>query len=111
MAQVSAYPLQGLLGGVSIALSVSLFLLVNGSTFGVSGFLHRSFRKNGSWEDRLVVLGLLISGIFVGVIAESRQTASAVSLLEQGTVLRAAISGLLTGIGSRVSIFLPRRGD
>jgi hypothetical protein len=112
MAQVTASPLQGLLGGVSIAFSVSLLLLVNGSTFGVSGFLHRSVRKDGSWEDRLAVLGLLLGGICVGVAEKTYGGAtdqSTTIMLGQGTLLRAALAGFLAGIGSRVSYLRSKR--
>lgn len=106
MTQNTVTPMQALLGGASISISVSLLLLANGSTFGISGFLHRSLRKHASLEDRLAVLGLLIGGICIGFVEEYYNNVSdpsAAMLLAGGSWGRAAITGFLVGTGSRVS--------
>ncbi|KAG2158293.1 uncharacterized protein EDB93DRAFT_658204 [Suillus bovinus] len=90
-------PLQGLLGGIGIALSVHSLLVLNGSVLGVSAFVHRSIR--GDKAAMASVVGLVLGGIVAGIIGN-------VDTLEPHTVsplLRMVFSGLLVGIGTRLA--------
>ncbi|KAG0699679.1 hypothetical protein DFH29DRAFT_935868 [Suillus ampliporus] len=90
-------PLQALLGGIGIALSVHSLLVLNGSVLGVSGFVHRSFR--GDKSAMASVVGLALGGIAVGIIGDvdtpEPQAAS--------SLLRMVFSGLLVGIGTKLA--------
>ncbi|KAG2078150.1 DUF395-domain-containing protein [Suillus decipiens] len=90
-------PLEGLLGGVSIALSVHSLLVLNGSVLGISGFVHRSLR--GDKAAMASVVGLVLGGIAVGIIGnvDTPQPHTASSLL------RMVFSGFLVGIGTRLA--------
>lgn len=90
-------PLQALLGGIGIALSVHSLLVLNGSVFGVSGFVHRSLQ--GDKAAIASVVGLVLGGIAVGIIGDvdTPEPHTASSLLPM------AFSGLLVGIGTRLA--------
>ncbi|KAG2157271.1 hypothetical protein DEU56DRAFT_12020 [Suillus clintonianus] len=91
-------PLQALLGGIGIALSVHSLLVLNGSVLGVSGFIHRSFR--GDKAAMASVVGLILGGVTIGI-------ASNVDTPEPQTTvsshLRMVFSGLLVGIGTKLA--------
>jgi uncharacterized protein len=104
-------PLQGFLGGVSLAIPVFALLTNSGNVFGISGFLHRllstSPKTYGWWEGAAGVLGLVGGGAFIGFLRNSVLGESAVMgplLLPGGTLKRAVISGLLVGLGSKVGV-------
>lgn len=109
-------PLQGLLGGVSLAIPVFALLTNSGNVFGISGFMHRILSTSPTtsawWEGAAGVLGLVGGGAFIGVLQKGVLVQSAVMtplLLPGGTLIRAVISGLLTGLGSKVGA--PRSGQ
>ncbi|KAG2041657.1 hypothetical protein BDR03DRAFT_1088890 [Suillus americanus] len=90
-------PLQGLLGGIGIALSVHSLLVLNGSVLGVSGFVHRSLR--GDKAAMASVVGLVLGGVAVGIIGDvGTPVPHTTSLL-----LRMVFSGLLVGIGAKLA--------
>jgi len=107
----NATPLQGLLGGVGLALSASLLLFASGHSLGVSGFIHRAFEMRGGWtgtsgrlDEILGVTGLVLGGVAVGAL-ERRYTPDippARSMLGLD-IVKVAAGGLLVGLGSRVS--------
>ncbi|KAG1782657.1 hypothetical protein EV702DRAFT_1192329 [Suillus placidus] len=90
-------PLQALLGGIGIALSVHSLLMLNGSVLGVSGFVHRSLRGDKAAMPSAV--GLVLGGIAVGIIGDvgTPEPHTASSLLPM------VFSGLLVGIGTRLA--------
>lgn len=90
-------PLQALLGGIGIALSVHSLLVLNGSVLGVSGFVHRSLR--GDKAAMASVVGLVLGGLAVGIIGDDTPEPHTASSL-----LPMALSGLLVGIGTRVCL-------
>jgi hypothetical protein len=106
-----ATPLQGLLGGVGLALSASLLLFASGRSFGISGFIHRAFDMRGVWTDTsgrldniLGVTGLVLGGVAVGAL-ERRYTPDmppSPSMLGLD-IVKVAAGGFLVGLGSRVS--------
>lgn len=103
-------PLQGLLGGVSLAIPVFALLTNSGNVFGISGFMHRvlstSPKTYAWWEGLAGVLGLVGGGAFVGVLQRGVSVQSVVMaplLLPGGTFVRAVLSGFLAGLGSKVS--------
>lgn len=104
-------PLQGLLGGVSLAIPVFALLTNSGNVFGISGFMHRvlstSPKTYAWWEGAAGVLGLVGGGAFVGLLQQGVLVQNAVMtplLLPGGTFIRAVISGFLAGLGSKVGI-------
>ena len=104
-------PLQGLLGGVSLAIPVFVLLTNSGNVFGISGFMHRvistSPKAYAWWEGAAGVLGLVGGGAFVGLLQQSVLVQSEVMaplLLPGGSLIRALISGFLVGLGSKVGI-------
>ncbi|KAG1827123.1 uncharacterized protein BJ212DRAFT_32153 [Suillus subaureus] len=90
-------PLQGLLGGIGIALSVHSLLVLNGSVLGVSAFVHCSLR--GDKVAMASVLGLVLGGIAVGIIGDMDTPAPRTASL----LLRMVFSGLLVGIGTKLA--------
>lgn len=85
-----------LLGGVGLALSAHTLLALNSFVFGISGFLHRSVR--GSREGAVGVLALVAGGFIVGKLEGAD-----VPLLIGTSIGRLAVSGLLVGLGTKVS--------
>ncbi|KAG1756609.1 uncharacterized protein EDB91DRAFT_1093581 [Suillus paluster] len=90
-------PLQALLGGIGIALSVHSLLVLNGSVLGVSGFVHRSFR--GDKSAMASVMGLALGGIAVGIIGD----VDTPEPQARSSLLRMAFSGLLVGMGTKLA--------
>jgi len=104
-------PLQGLLGGVSLAIPVFALLTNSGNVFGISGFMHRilstSPKTYAWWEGAAGVLGLVGGGAFVGLLQQGVFVQSAAMtplLLPGGTFIRAVMSGFLVGLGSKVGV-------
>jgi zinc transporter ZupT len=95
--------LQGLLGGIGIALSVHSLLVLNGSVLGVSAFVHHSLR--GDKAAMASVVGLILGGIAVGIIGDVDTPVPHTSSL----LFRMVFSGLLVGIGTKVCLaFFPK---
>ncbi|KAF9227658.1 DUF395-domain-containing protein [Gyrodon lividus] len=88
-------PLQALLGGVGIALSVHSLLVFNGAVLGVSGFVHRSVR--GDKEAGTALVGMILGGVAAGFLSD------------QGTISITAsfpqliVGGLLAGFGTKLA--------
>ena len=91
-------PLQALVGGVGIALASYNLLLLNGSAFGISGFIHRCY--HGAAESVFSVGGLILSGVAVGAL---RSTAPPSILPNVSKLPIVAASGFLVGLGTKVS--------
>lgn len=91
-------PLQSLIGGFGIPIAAHELLLLNGNTFGISGFLHSAVRRSG--EGALGVAGLVLGGALVGKL-ESTGPASLPATFPQ-----VLVSGFLVGLGTRVCISL-----
>lgn len=95
----SPVPLQAFVGGVGIALASHNLLLLNGSVFGISGFIHRCY--HGSVEPVLSVGGLVLGGVAIGAL---RSTAPP-SILQIVNKLPIVVSsGFLAGLGTKVSL-------
>lgn len=92
-------PFQSFLGGLGLSLPVHALLLLNGNVFGISGFLHRAFL--GSKEAMASAAGLLLGGIFVGIIEGAGPQPFPL------TFPRLILSGLLVGAGTKVIKILP----
>ncbi|KAG2054742.1 hypothetical protein BDR06DRAFT_912491 [Suillus hirtellus] len=90
-------PLQGLLGGIGIALSVHSLLVLNGSILGVSGFVHRSLR--GDKAAMASIVGLVLGGIAVGILGNADPPGPRTV----SSLLQMMFSGLLVGIGTRLA--------
>jgi len=88
-------PLQSFLGGVGLVIPVHFLLTLNGSVFGISGFLHNAVR--GRREALTSVAGFLLGGAIIGVVEGiGPETISA-------ELPRIALSGLLVGVGTRLA--------
>lgn len=92
----SPTPLQSFLGGLGLTLPVHALMLLNGNVFGISGFLHRAVR--GGKEAIVAVAGLVLGGVFVGIIEGSGPKPLSLRLSQ------VLLSGFLVGLGSKVSV-------
>nr|GAT53269.1 predicted protein [Mycena chlorophos] len=81
------------LGGLAMSAPVHSLLLLNGSVFGISGFLHRASR---SPEAVASTAGLFLGGIVVGLVEGTGPSIERISL----PFLLG--SGLLVGIGTKL---------
>jgi len=90
-------PLRALAGGVGIALASHNLLLLNGSVFGISGFVHRCYRGIG--EPFFSVGGLILGGVAVGAL---RSTVPPSFLPNVNDLPIIAASGFLVGLGTKV---------
>lgn len=86
-------PLQSLIGGFGIPIAAHELLLLNGNTFGISGFIHSATRGG---EGALGVVGLVLGGALVGKL-ESVGPASLPVTFPQ-----VMVSGFLVGLGTKV---------
>jgi hypothetical protein len=82
---------------VGIALASYNLLLLNGSVFGISGFIHRCYR--GAVEPVLSVGGLVLGGAAIGAL---RSTVPPSILPNVDSLSIVAISGFLVGLGTKV---------
>lgn len=89
-------PLKSLLGGIALPLPVHALMRLNGSPFGISGFIHRAVR--GSFEAFTAVAGLILGGALVGLIEGRGPQSPSFSLPH------VLVSGLLVGFGTKVRV-------
>jgi len=90
-----ATPVQSFVGGLGLALSVHSLLICNGRNFGVSGFIHAA--AVGNEEGVAAVAGLVAGGVIIGLMEGSGPEAM------MGDVSKTIFSGMLIGIGSKLS--------
>ena len=90
-------PLRAFVGGVGIALASHNLLLLNGSVFGISGFVHNCYR--GTVEPAFSVAGLILGGVAVGAL---RSTVPPSILPNVDSLPIIAASGFLVGLGTKV---------
>ncbi|KZW04406.1 DUF395-domain-containing protein [Exidia glandulosa HHB12029] len=86
--------LPSFLGGAGLALSAHSLLALNGSVFGISGFVHRAAR--GSHEGIAAVLAFLLGGFVVGKLDGPGPAFVDRSF---GNI---ALSGFLVGLGTKL---------
>lgn len=98
---MSTAPLNSVLGGIGLAIPMHALLVLNGSVFGISGFLHRAVRCNT--EAIMAVAGLSLGGACVGFL-QGPQAGDDITSMQLPKVL---LSGFLVGIGTKVSLRLP----
>jgi len=87
-------PLNSFFGGLSMSIPIYVLTLLNGSVFGIAGFVHRASR--GSTEAMAAVAGLICGGIIIGSI-ESEWSGPGGS-----SVSNLVASGFLAGLGTKV---------
>jgi hypothetical protein len=90
----SPTPTQSFLGGVGLALPVHALLLLNGSVFGVSGFVHCGVK--GQKEALASLSGFVLGGVVVGLLEGCGPRHF------QPGLPQTLISGFLVGFGSKV---------
>lgn len=95
----SPVPLRAFVGGVGIALASYNLLLLNGSVFGISGFIHRCY--HGAVEPVFSVGGLVLGGVAIGAL---RSTASPSILPIVNKLPVIVTAGFLVGFGTKVSL-------
>lgn len=117
--EVVITPTQGFLGGIGLSLAANLLLFFTGRVFGISGFIHRSFRPSstssttGRRGDILGVTGLVLGGLCVGILESLHPEKAGGVEAEGGTdsilpdsafsgLATFALAGLLSGIGSKL---------
>ncbi|KAF6763946.1 hypothetical protein DFP72DRAFT_1136997 [Ephemerocybe angulata] len=81
-------PLQSFLGGLSIPIPVHALTLLNGNVFGISGFIHRAVK--GNVEGAAGAVGLVLGGMLPRLPLPL-------------PLSRIALSGLLVGLGTKLS--------
>jgi len=91
-------PLQSFIGGLCLPIPVHTLLVLNGSVFGISGFVHRAVR--GSYEGLMAVAGLVLGGIIVAAIEGTGQYTSQTTGHPFEQLL---ISGFLVGLGTKLA--------
>jgi uncharacterized protein len=92
-------PLRAFVGGVGIALASHNLLLLNGSVFGISGFIHRCC--HGALEPAFSVGGLIVGGVAIGVL-RSTVPPSILPIVKKLPII--ATAGFLVGLGTKVSL-------
>jgi len=92
-------PLRALVGGVGIALASYNLLLLNGSVFGISGFIHRCC--HGAVEPVFSVGGLILGGAAIGAL---RSTVPPSFLPNVNSLPIIVASGFLVGLGTKVGL-------
>ncbi|KAJ7271899.1 hypothetical protein B0H12DRAFT_1091909 [Mycena haematopus] len=95
----TAWPLSSFLGGLGLSLPVHSLLLLNGQVFGISGFLHRAVR--GRMEAIASVCGLLLGGLFVGLVENARSQPVPFPL--ERAIPHLIVSGVLVGMGTKLA--------
>lgn len=90
----SQTPTVPFIAGLCLAPPVHLLTLLNGSVFGVSGFVHRAFKRDK--EALNGVFGLAIGGAIVGLLERTSQR----PLVD---LRQALVAGFLVGFGTKVS--------
>ncbi|KAF8969819.1 hypothetical protein BDZ97DRAFT_1914947 [Flammula alnicola] len=88
-------PIQSLIGGFCIPLAAHELLLLNGNTFGISGFIHGAVK--GSLEGLAGAAGLVLGGILVA----NFEGAGPANL--QLTLPQVILSGFLVGLGTKLA--------
>lgn len=90
----------GLIGGLTIGLAASIYLLMNGRIMGASGILGGLVDGSGrnTWRERAIfLLGLIVVPGFVAMIVGAPET----NITSNAWVVVAA--GLLVGLGTRIA--------
>jgi uncharacterized membrane protein YedE/YeeE len=97
---LSTIPWLSLIGGITLGVSATLLLMMNGKTAGISGILNGLLTpKKGDYSWRLLfVVGMIAGGILsMGVIGIAPPDLQGISL----PLL--VIAGALVGIGTRLA--------
>lgn len=106
-------PIPATIGGALIGLSAAILWLGNGRIAGISGIFGQLLPPHRGVVWRLVFLAFLVGGAFLasylipglgvgGPAGRPAQLAAAPSWFSGGTPLWVAVSGLLTGFGTKV---------
>jgi hypothetical protein len=87
-------PPQSFLGVIGLSLPAHVLLILNGSVFGISGFVHKAIL--GDLEAASSVAGLVLGGVAVGAF---EGPTTVVPLISSKFLI---LSGILVGAGSKV---------
>jgi uncharacterized membrane protein YedE/YeeE len=100
-------PLSAAIGGALIGLSAALLWLGNGRIAGISGIFGQLLPPARTVVWRLVFLVALVAGTFLAslvlpALGNAPQLAPPPNWFSAGTPLWIAVSGLLTGFGTKI---------
>ena len=96
---VNFTPVSATLGGMVIGLAVAIFFLFNGRLVGISGIAANALtEKNNKLDNILFLLGLVIGPIFYRLFIKNE-----ISITISNSFSLLILTGLLVGIGTRVS--------
>lgn len=95
-----ATPLRSFLGGVGLTVTAHMFLRLNGTVFGISGFLHQTVR--GSRDGAVALLGLLVGGMMAAAVNRDIAPSSTNPAMYLG-LPQYLLSGILIGLGSKLA--------
>lgn len=101
-------PLPAAIGGLLIGLSAALLWLGNGRIAGISGLFGQLFPPGRTVLWRLVFLVALVLGTFIAALAlpglgtRPASLVAAPAWFAAGTPVWVALSGLLTGVGTKI---------
>ncbi len=100
-------PVSAAIGGALIGLSAALLWLGNGRIAGISGLFGQLLPPARTVVWRLVFLAFLVGGTFLAAyllpaLGNSPQLAAPPNWFGGGAPLWIAISGLLTGVGTKI---------
>jgi hypothetical protein len=108
MDTASFTPIPALIGGLLIGLSAAILWLGNGRIAGISGIFGQLLPPNSAVAWRLVFLVALVGGTFAtayllpGLERPSGSLVAAPAWFAGGTTVWVALSGLLTGFGTKL---------
>lgn len=89
--------LQSLVGGFAISIAAHTLLLLNGSIFGISGFVHRAVK--GHVRDIVSISGLILGGVVAARLEAKGPSPLSISIWQ------ILLSGFLVGLGSKVPTY------
>ena len=96
---VNFTPISATLGGLIIGLAVVIFFLFNGRLVGISGIAANALTdKDNKFDNLLFLLGLII-GPIIYILFTNKE----ISITITNSIILLIVSGLLVGIGTRIS--------
>ena len=96
---VNFTPITATVGGMIIGLAVVMFFLFNGRLVGISGIASNALTEKDNKFDNL----LFLIGLVIGPILYTLFTNNEINITISNSLILLIVSGLLVGIGTRIS--------